>query len=137
MSATIADPVSKYTWASPSSPENSAPNDIPLSSPAPRNTTATTDHAHAASVPIDTRVSMVVEPCRRFTSAARWNGQPPHKMTGVPSASASHAHPVNCSAGTIDSTSSGTLSAMATARRGRSVRNSAASGSSGSASGTE
>ena len=41
------------------------------SSPAPRKNSATTDHAQAASVPIEISVSIVAAPCRGFTYAAR------------------------------------------------------------------
>src|SRR5882757_7650529 len=45
--------------------------------------TAQTDQMKAASVPIETRVSMVVARWRRFISAARWNGNPQMRTTGV------------------------------------------------------
>src|SRR5699024_5263895 len=57
------------------------------------------DQASAASVPIDTSVSMVNVPCRRLIQAARWNGQAPHTTTGAARVSESHCQLVNCSAG--------------------------------------
>ena len=42
----------------------------------PKNS-AQTDQPKAASVPSETRVSMVAAPCRRLVQAARWNGRPP------------------------------------------------------------
>src|SRR5215210_6490259 len=50
----------------------------------PRNR-AYSDQPNAASVPRDTRVSMVAAPCRRFVQAARWNGSPPQTTTGAAS----------------------------------------------------
>jgi hypothetical protein len=49
---------------------------IPGIPASPRNS-AHTDQPNAASVPTDTRVSMVAAACRRLTAMARWNGQPP------------------------------------------------------------
>ena len=59
-----------------------------------RTSSATTDHVHAASVPIDTSVSIVTAPCRAFRAiATRWNIQPAHQTTGVANANAHHSHP--------------------------------------------
>ncbi len=46
--------------------------------------------APAARVPIEISVSIVAAPCRAFTSAARWKGQPPQRTTGVASSSETH-----------------------------------------------
>ena len=59
-------------------------------SPAVPNSSAHTDQPNAASTPIDTSVSMVVAPWRRFVHAARWNGQAPHTATGAASVSEIH-----------------------------------------------
>ncbi len=45
---------------------------------------------NAASTPIDTNVSMVAVPCRRFTHAALWNGQAAQVTTGPARASEIH-----------------------------------------------
>ena len=66
------------------------------SAPSTRRSAAT-DQPHAASVPIETSVSIVAAPCRAFTSAARWKSKPAQKTTGVASANASHSQPSNCS----------------------------------------
>ena len=65
-------------------------------------------------------VSMVAAPWRRFIHAARWNGQAPHSTTGAARAKASHCQFVNCSAGIIDISTTGTASAVDTSRRCRS-----------------
>ena len=70
--------VSKYTCAV--SPLEDIPAMPPIesevSSAAFKKNNATVDHAHAASVPIETSVSMVAVRCRRLTKAALWNAQP-------------------------------------------------------------
>ena len=53
--------------------ENSKPCVMPGTPAWPKNR-AYRDQASAASVPIDTSVSMVNVPCRRLIQAARWNG---------------------------------------------------------------
>ena len=58
--------------------------------PASRKNSAVTDQPHAASVPTETRVSMVAAPWRRFCQADLWNGHPAHSTTGVASWSESH-----------------------------------------------
>ena len=90
-------------------------------SPAPRNTSATTDQPQAASVPTEIRVSIVAAPWRRLSQAARWNGQPPHSTTGVASSRASHCQWSNWSAGIIDTSSTGSDRAADTTRRRRSA----------------
>ena len=81
------------------------------------------DQVHAAPVPIDTRVSMVVDPWRRFRSATRWNGHPTHQTTGVVRAATTHSHPPKCSEGTIEISMAGTESTVAaTSRRPSSAR---------------
>ena len=83
-------------------------------------TSATTDQPQAASVPSETSVSMVAAPWRRFAHAARWNGHPAHRTTGVARASATHCQPSNWRAGIIDSSTTGTVSAADTRNRRRS-----------------
>ena len=92
-----------------------------VSSSSPRKSTAA-DQPSAASVPIEMRVSIVAAPCRAFSAAARWNGQPAQSTTGAASASATHSHPSNMSGGTIETRASGTLSVTASNRRRRSAR---------------
>ena len=53
---------------------------------------------------------MVVAPWRRLVQAARWKGQAPQTTTGVARTSETHCQPVNCSAGTIASSTTGTVS---------------------------
>ncbi len=112
--------ISKYT--SPAGPPRSGTRlsswRIP-GSPAPRKNSETTDHVHAAIVPIEMSVSIVAVPWRRFVQAARWKGYPHHSSTGVASCSDSHCQLSNCSAGIIPSTSSGSDSAAETIRRTR------------------
>ena len=82
---------------------------------------AAVDQVHAERVPRETSVSMVTARWRRFLTAARWNGQPATKTTGVASAKASHSHPSNWSGGTIATSASGTVNAAARASRVRTV----------------
>ena len=106
ISVTITAPVSKYTWPSP----------MPVIA-------TTSDHASAASEPIDTSVSMVVAPCRRLTAAARWNGQPAPTITTAASTATSHSQPLNCSAGIMEISTAGTVSAApVTSRASKSAR---------------
>ena len=49
------------------------------------------DQVHAERVPIDTSVSIVVDPWRMFIHAAWWNGQPLQNTTGVVSAALPHS----------------------------------------------
>ncbi len=65
---------------------------------APSTNNATTDHVHAAIVPTDTSVSIVVARWRRFASVAAWMRHPAHHTTGVESANASHAPAVEVQA---------------------------------------
>ena len=85
---------------------------------------ATRDQPNAASTPTETSVSMVVLPCRRLTSAARWNGQAPHTTTGAASVSESHCQPSTWSAGTIAISTTGTVSSAETSSRWRSASSS-------------
>ena len=62
-------------------------------------------------------MSIVAVPWRAAESAARCSGQAPHTTTGSVSPSATHCHRGNCSAGTIDSTTTGTASATQAAAR--------------------
>ncbi|CAB4908947.1 unannotated protein [freshwater metagenome] len=86
-------------------------------------------------MPIETRVSIVLAPCRAFTAAARWKGQAPQTATGLARVRASHCQLSNCSAGTIDSTSTGRASAAETSSRCRRSRSSSGCSSSASSSG--
>jgi hypothetical protein len=88
------------------------------SSPMPPTST-TVDHVHADSVPIDTSVSMVVAPWRRFIHADRWNPQPHQNTIGVASAATTHSQRSNCSDGTIDNSTTGTPRINATVQRRR------------------
>ncbi len=85
---------------------------------------AITDQAKAASTPRETRVSMLVAPCRRFRQAARWNGQAHQNTTGTAQAIRSHCQPGNricgVSARTIATSPSGMVSNAATIKRLRS-----------------
>ncbi len=81
---------------------------------------ARTDQPKAARVPSDTRVSMVAAPCLRLAQAARWKGSPAYATTGQVSAKASHCQPLNWSAGTIESSTTGTVSTMLVSSRARS-----------------
>ena len=59
---------------------------------------------------------MVVAPWRRLVHVAWWNGHAPHTTTGEASVKASHIHSSNCSAGIIESATTGTASAAVTRR---------------------
>ena len=87
------------------------------SSPAPPSSSAHSDQSVAATTPSDTSVSIVDAPCRAARNAAAWNGHAAHVTTGSESAATTHCQPVNCSAGTIDSATTGTVSTAATRRR--------------------
>ena len=78
---------------------------------------ATADQSHEAIEPIDTRVSIVVERCRRLRTAARWKGQPDQNTTGVARAPTTHSQPANRSAGIIEISIAGTDSTAATTNR--------------------
>ena len=86
-------------------------------SPAEPANSATSDHPNAASTPSETKVSMVVAPCRRLAHAARWNGQAPHTATGAASVSEAHCQCSNWSAGTIAISTTGTVSTALTTSR--------------------
>ena len=105
-----------WSDAAPGSTNRSKPILMP-GSPAPRKNRATIDQPQAASVPTEIRVSMVAAPWRRLTQAARWNGHAPQITTGVASCSASHCQLSNCSAGIIDTRSTGSDSAAETTSR--------------------
>ena len=70
---------------------------------------------------------MVAAPWRRLAHAARWNGQAPQVATGAASVRDSHCQLVNCSAGTIAISSTGTVSATEIASRWRRAASSAGS----------
>ncbi|MGX1300948.1 hypothetical protein RKD35_002436 [Streptomyces albogriseolus] len=98
---------------------------MPGSPASPRNS-AHSDQPNAASVPTDTRVSMVAAPCRRLVQAARWKGAAPHTTTGAARVRESHCQWSNCSGGTIASRTTGRASSTETISR---VRRAAVSGS--------
>ena len=56
---------------------------------------------------------MVASAWRRFLQAVRWNGHADHVATGVANTSATHCHARNCSAGIIETSSTGTPSTTA------------------------
>ena len=69
------------------------------------------------STPIDTRVSIVEAPCRAFRNAARWNGQAHQSTTGVARASWIQALLGTSRPGHMASTTTGTVSTVATMAR--------------------
>ena len=81
----------------------------------PPRTSATRLQPVATVTPKEISVSIVVAPCRRFTSAARWKGQAAQVTTGRASATASHG---SRPGKPIVSTSNGIVAATATASRG-------------------
>src|ERR1044072_5765589 len=93
----------------------------------PRNN-AYSDHANAASVPMEISVSMVAAPWRGLSHAARWNGSAPHTTTGAASARHAHCQYSNCSHDDIDIATTGTDSTRLTSSRVRSAASSRASG---------
>ena len=102
------------------------------SSPALVNSTAKADQRYADSTPIDTSVSIVVARCLALVHAARWNGLPPQSTTIDASRNATHCQPVNCSAGTIEISSTGTVSTALTRQRRPSSSGSSSTSCSGS-----
>ncbi len=97
--------------------------------PASPQKSAHKDQPKAARTPTEMRVSMVAAPWRRLAHAARWNGQAPQVATGAASVSDSHCQLVNCSAGTIAISSTGTVSTMESTNRWRRAISSAGSAS--------
>ena len=85
------------------------------------HTSAQMLHAVAAMTPTEMRVSMEAVRCLALSAATRWNGQAAHVTTGMLSAPAHHCQFVNCAAGTMDSTTTGTENTAATVRRRRSA----------------
>src|SRR5215217_6355398 len=104
---------------SPRETVNSKPCRMPGIPACPQNS-AHTDQPSAASVPMDTRVSIVAAPCRAFVQAALWNGKAPQTTTGDASVSDSHCQLSNCRAGTMAIRTTGTESTSDTYRRCRS-----------------
>ena len=88
--------------------------------PASPKTSAYSDHSQAASTPSEISVSIVAVPWRRLAHAARWNGHAPQMTTGVARFSASHCQLSNCSAGIIETSSTGSESSAETISRKRS-----------------
>ena len=99
--------------------------------PADPQNSATTDQPNAASTPIDTSVSMVEVPWRRLVQAARWKGQAPHTTTGAASVSDAHCQYSNWNAGTIASSTTGTVSTAESSSRCRSASSSTSASSRG------
>ena len=63
---------------------------------------------------------MVLAPCRAFTAAARWNGQPAHSTTGVARASATRRTAVvSGTPGSMVSATTSRLKGAATSSRRR------------------
>ncbi len=91
---------------------------IPGMPASPRNS-AHSDQPNAASVPTETRVSMVAAPCRRLVQAARWKGSAPQTTTGAARVSESHCQWSNCRGGTIASSTTGRASTAETVSRSR------------------
>ncbi len=83
---------------------------------------------------MDTSVSMVVVPCRALVQAAWWKLRPSHSTTTLESTSATHCQAGNCSAGTMDTTTTGMLSAKDHSTRGLSAAASSAFSASGTGS---
>ena len=90
--------------------------------PAPPNSSAYTDQQNDAPTPTLTRVSMVAAPWPRPYQAARCSGHAPQVATGAASSRLTHCQPVNCAAGTIDSTMTATANGTQTASRRASAR---------------
>ena len=67
--------------------------------------------------PIEMSVSIVAVPCLAPAQAVRWNGYAPHRTTGVARTSDTHSQPLNCSAGTMPMSTTGTASTAETASR--------------------
>src|SRR5689334_3712156 len=78
--------------------------------PASPKNKAYIDHSHADSVPRLMSVSIVAVACLRLVHAARWNGQAPHRTTGVLIVSDNHCQLSNCSGEIIDIARTGTAS---------------------------
>ena len=89
--------------------------------PASPKKSAYTLQRKAAVTPTEMRVSMLAMKRRALCSATRWNGHAPQTATGDARASTSHCQFVNCSAGIIDSTSTGTVSTVEMRSRCRSA----------------
>ena len=82
---------------------------------------STAEYTKETSTPTDTRVSIVDEPCRAARNAAEWNGHAAHSATGAARANATQPQCGNCSAGTMEINTSGTVSTAAPIRRGLST----------------
>jgi hypothetical protein len=87
----------------------------PLRPAVPRSSVniAHTGQAQAAMTPSDTSVSMVSVPCRRFFSAAWWNGQADHSATGAVQPMRAHCQPGKRTDGISDRSVSGTKNTSA------------------------
>ena len=60
---------------------------------------------------------MVAAPWRRLAHAARWKGSAPQTTTGEASVRDTHCQSSNCSAGTMDTRSTGSVRSPETTRR--------------------
>lgn len=85
---------------------------------------AHSDQTKAASVPTETRVSMVAAPCRALVQAALWKGRAPQTTTGAARVSESHCQLSNWRAGIIESSTTGRASTAETSSRWRSAASS-------------
>src|SRR5215207_4986879 len=84
----------------------------------PRNS-AYSDQRVALTTPIETSVSIVVEPCRRFVQAALWNGQAAQVTTGAARVRDAHCQKSNCRTGNMPRAITGIVSTMLTTSRSR------------------
>ena len=103
--------------------------------PAPPNSSAYTDQPNDAATPTLTRVSIVAAPWPSPYHAARCSGHAPQIATGAASARLTHCQPVNCAAGTMDSTMTAAASGTQTTSRRASARLSGSAGRASSAAG--
>ena len=88
-----------------------------------RTRRATTDHAQAASVPIEMSVSIVAARWRAFRTAARWKPKPAQRTTGRREREGEPTpSPRTGAAGSSRARVSGAVSATATSSRVRSAR---------------
>ncbi len=76
-------------------------------------------------------MSIVAAPWRRLVHAARWNGRAPQTTTGAARVSDTHCQASNWAAGTIASTTTGTVSTVDTSRRFRRAATSGSAAASG------
>ena len=119
MSATVVLATSRYRWWLSPRVGMSDIGIVMPRSPAGVASRAYRLQPYAAVTPTDTSVSMLASAWRRFFHAVTWKGHADHAATGVANTRANHCQPRNCSAGIIDSSSTGTPRSTATVRRRR------------------